>query len=158
MDDGAEGAQATATAAAHEKRPKLKRSTLRRLTAIPAHKIRQDHRHFPQMTPQSLKDLASEGAERPASATSSNADAPNAGDSRAVLCRRGEAERLTRDFKALDDDEYDRIVALGGYVSLRDGGRVNERRRLRRCEDEQLRSALIPTRPLDEARVDHRRE
>ena len=72
----------------------------------------------------------------------------NVGDARAVLClgspadvaeseptadsadpaeRRkldasGLALRLSRDFKPFDDDEYERIVNLGGFISLRDGG------------------------------------
>jgi len=53
----------------------------------------------------------------------------NVGDARAVLCQcakggRPTAVRLSRDFKPFDDDEYERIVSLGGFVTLRDGGRV----------------------------------
>ena len=58
----------------------------------------------------------------------------NVGDSRAVLCKGGGALRLSRDFKPFDDDEYERIVELGGFVSLRDGGRV--------CDDLALTRAL----------------
>jgi serine/threonine protein phosphatase PrpC len=47
----------------------------------------------------------------------------NVGDARAVLCHDGEGVRLSRDFKPFDPDEYERVVQLGGYVSLRDGGR-----------------------------------
>ena len=48
----------------------------------------------------------------------------NVGDALAVLCRNCKGIRLSRDFKPFDDDEYDRIVAADGWVSLRDGGRV----------------------------------
>ena len=48
----------------------------------------------------------------------------NVGDARAVLCRDGQALRVSRDFKPLDDDEYARVRDLGGWVSLRSGGRV----------------------------------
>ena len=58
----------------------------------------------------------------------------NVGDARAVLCRDGKGVRLSRDFKPFDEDEYDRVVALGGFVSLRDGGRV--------CDDLALTRAL----------------
>ena len=44
------------------------------------------------------------------------------------------AVRLSRDFKPFDEDEYQRIVGLGGFVSLRDGGRV--------CDDLALTRAL----------------
>jgi len=44
------------------------------------------------------------------------------------------AVRISRDFKPFDDDEYDRIVSLGGFVSLRDGGRV--------CDDLALTRSL----------------
>ena len=43
----------------------------------------------------------------------------NIGDSRAVLCRSGKTERLSRDHKASDKDEKSRIESLGGFV-LRD--------------------------------------
>ena len=46
----------------------------------------------------------------------------NAGDSRAVLCRRGKAVALSRDHKPMDDDERARIVKAGGFVQE---GRVN---------------------------------
>ena len=58
----------------------------------------------------------------------------NAGDSRAVLCRDRRAVRLSRDHKPFDLDEYERIQALGGFISLRDGGRV--------CDDLALTRAL----------------
>ncbi len=58
----------------------------------------------------------------------------NAGDSRAVLCRDRRAVRLSRDHKPFDPDEYERIQALGGFISLRDGGRV--------CDDLALTRAL----------------
>jgi len=58
----------------------------------------------------------------------------NVGDSRAVLCRSGSGVRLSRDFKPFDQDEYERITALGGFISLRDGGRV--------CDDLALTRAL----------------
>jgi hypothetical protein len=50
--DAMSGEQAHTTSqlaalAAKRKRPKLHASTLRRLTAIPAHKVRHDNRHFP---------------------------------------------------------------------------------------------------------------
>lgn len=40
----------------------------------------------------------------------------NAGDSRAVLCRKGRAVELSRDHKPNDDPERRRIYAAGGYV------------------------------------------
>ena len=46
----------------------------------------------------------------------------NAGDSRCVLCRSGEASALSRDHKPTDADEHARIVAAGGFVAE---GRVN---------------------------------
>ena len=46
----------------------------------------------------------------------------NAGDSRAVLCRRGTAVALSRDHKPMDDDERARIMNAGGFVQE---GRVN---------------------------------
>lgn len=48
----------------------------------------------------------------------------NVGDARAVLVRDGQALRISRDFKPTDDDEYARVRDLGGWVSLRSGGRV----------------------------------
>lgn len=46
----------------------------------------------------------------------------NAGDSRCVLCRSGEASALSRDHKPTDPDELARIAAAGGFVAE---GRVN---------------------------------
>ena len=46
----------------------------------------------------------------------------NAGDSRAVLCRRGEAVALSRDHKPQDEAERARIQNAGGFVQE---GRVN---------------------------------
>ncbi|KAG0250747.1 Protein phosphatase 2C 2 [Actinomortierella ambigua] len=46
----------------------------------------------------------------------------NAGDSRAVLCRRGTAIALSRDHKPVNREEAGRIVAAGGFVEY---GRVN---------------------------------
>ena len=46
----------------------------------------------------------------------------NAGDSRCVLCRSGEASALSRDHKPTDPDEHARIAAAGGFVTE---GRVN---------------------------------
>jgi len=46
----------------------------------------------------------------------------NCGDARGVLCRNGEALRLTRDHKGTDEDEIKRIEEAGGFVT---GGRVN---------------------------------
>ena len=84
-----------------------------------------------------------------------NVHCANVGDARAVLCRAQVGVRLSRDFKPFDDDEcprilgpgrrrfssyvvrhrrYDRIQSLGGFVSLRDGGRV--------CDDLALTRAL----------------
>lgn len=40
----------------------------------------------------------------------------NCGDARAVLCHRGTAVRLSRDHKATDADERDRISRAGGFV------------------------------------------
>jgi len=40
----------------------------------------------------------------------------NAGDSRAVLCRDGQAISLTIDHKATNQEEADRIVEAGGFV------------------------------------------
>ncbi|EKX54962.1 hypothetical protein GUITHDRAFT_91497 [Guillardia theta CCMP2712] len=44
--------------------------------------------------------------------------AANAGDARAVLCRDGKAVRLTKDHKASDQEEQDRVTASGGWVSM----------------------------------------
>jgi protein phosphatase 2C family protein 2/3 len=46
----------------------------------------------------------------------------NAGDSRAVLCSKGEAVPLSFDHKPTNAEETNRIVNAGGYV---DFGRVN---------------------------------
>lgn len=46
----------------------------------------------------------------------------NAGDSRAVLCRKGRAVALSRDHKPMDEDERARIQNAGGFVQE---GRVN---------------------------------
>jgi hypothetical protein len=52
MEAASEAEQAAKAAAkAASKKPKLHRTTLRRLTAIPSHKMRQDHRHFPIVAP-----------------------------------------------------------------------------------------------------------
>ena len=47
----------------------------------------------------------------------------NAGDSRAVLCRRGIAHALSLDHKPLDERELTRIRRAGGFVNQ--FGRVN---------------------------------
>lgn len=41
----------------------------------------------------------------------------NVGDTRAVLCRNGEAVRVSVDHKNLSEDEYLRIAGAGGYVT-----------------------------------------
>ncbi|XP_049391524.1 probable protein phosphatase 2C 14 [Solanum stenotomum] len=46
----------------------------------------------------------------------------NKGDCRAVLCRNGVAEALTRDHRAEREDERKRIEDKGGYVELHKGG------------------------------------
>jgi protein phosphatase 2C family protein 2/3 len=46
----------------------------------------------------------------------------NAGDSRCVMSRRGQAIALSKDHKPKNADEYKRILAAGGYVNF---GRVN---------------------------------
>ncbi|KAL4514291.1 hypothetical protein Ndes2526A_g04006 [Nannochloris sp. 'desiccata'] len=46
----------------------------------------------------------------------------NAGDSRCVLSRNGQAVALTQDHKPMDPEEYDRIIKAGGFVA---DGRVN---------------------------------
>ncbi|MES1906987.1 MAG: hypothetical protein MHM6MM_000193 [Cercozoa sp. M6MM] len=40
----------------------------------------------------------------------------NVGDSRAVLCRNGRAERLTRDHKPQDPEEAQRVTSVGGFI------------------------------------------
>lgn len=55
----------------------------------------------------------------------------NAGDSRAVLCRNGEAISLTKDHKPNDATELSRIEAAGGFVSA--VGRVNNNLNLSRA-------------------------
>jgi len=54
----------------------------------------------------------------------------NAGDSRCVLCRGGEAVAMSEDHKPDDKAEYDRIVKAGGYV---EDGRVNSSLNLSRA-------------------------
>lgn len=44
--------------------------------------------------------------------------AANAGDARAVLCRNGTAVRITRDHKASDQAEQERVQRSGGWVSM----------------------------------------
>ena len=44
--------------------------------------------------------------------------AANAGDARAVLCRGGQAVRLTKDHKASDEEEQERVAASGGWGSM----------------------------------------
>ena len=44
--------------------------------------------------------------------------AANAGDARAVLCRNGAAVRITRDHKASDQAEQERVQQSGGWVSM----------------------------------------
>merc|ERR1719379_720878 len=52
--------------------------------------------------------------------------AANAGDSRAVLCRAGQAVELSFDHKPASQVEKDRIEAAGGYLEDTQGGaRVN---------------------------------
>eukprot|EP01015_Nassula_variabilis_P009718 TRINITY_DN176_c0_g2_i1.p1 TRINITY_DN176_c0_g2~~TRINITY_DN176_c0_g2_i1.p1 ORF type:complete len:324 (+),score=75.97 TRINITY_DN176_c0_g2_i1:81-1052(+) len=46
----------------------------------------------------------------------------NAGDSRSVLCRQGEAKEMSHDHKPDDDKEKERVIKAGGYVSE---GRIN---------------------------------
>uniref|UniRef100_M1B3A7 Protein phosphatase 2c n=1 Tax=Solanum tuberosum TaxID=4113 RepID=M1B3A7_SOLTU len=46
----------------------------------------------------------------------------NLGDCRAVLCRNGVTEALTRDHRAEREDERKRIEDKGGYVELHKGG------------------------------------
>eukprot|EP01098_Paradermamoeba_levis_P014452 TRINITY_DN68_c0_g1_i2.p1 TRINITY_DN68_c0_g1~~TRINITY_DN68_c0_g1_i2.p1 ORF type:complete len:348 (-),score=86.50 TRINITY_DN68_c0_g1_i2:157-1200(-) len=46
----------------------------------------------------------------------------NAGDARAVLSRKGVAQRLTIDHKPTNEDEAERITKVGGFIS---NGRVN---------------------------------
>lgn len=51
----------------------------------------------------------------------------NAGDSRAILCRNGEAMALTRDHTGADDQERERIVSSGGLLRWRHGSwRIGE--------------------------------
>ena len=67
----------------------------------------------------------------------------NAGDSRAVLCRRGEAVALSRDHKPQDEDERARIQNAGGFVQE---GRVNGSLALSRAigDLEYKRSTSLP--------------
>lgn len=44
--------------------------------------------------------------------------AANAGDARAVLCRNGTAVRITKDHKASDQSEQERVQRSGGWVSM----------------------------------------
>lgn len=48
----------------------------------------------------------------------------NAGDSRAVLSRNGEAVRVSKDHKPEDPEEKERIEKLGGYVTTKQQTRV----------------------------------
>ena len=59
--------------------------------------------------------------------TKSHLICANAGDSRAVLCRKGKAVPLSRDHKPNDAGERERITAAGGFVSQAQNGhfRVN---------------------------------
>ena len=67
----------------------------------------------------------------------------NAGDSRAVLSRRGEAAALSRDHKPADEDERARIQNAGGFVQE---GRVNGSLALSRAigDLEYKRSKTLP--------------
>lgn len=47
----------------------------------------------------------------------------NAGDSRCVVCRRGQAIEMSLDHKPEDETEMERIVKAGGKVTA--DGRVN---------------------------------
>lgn len=40
----------------------------------------------------------------------------NVGDTRAVLCKNGQAERLSKDHKATDPQEIERVKAEGGSI------------------------------------------
>ena len=68
----------------------------------------------------------------------------NAGDSRCVLCRAGEAVAMSEDHKPDDKAEYDRIVKAGGYV---EDGRVNSSLNLSRAIGDmeyKLNKAITP--------------
>ena len=49
----------------------------------------------------------------------------NAGDSRAILCRKGKAVRLTRDHDPEDEAERDRIEGAKGYIRYADNVAVS---------------------------------
>lgn len=46
----------------------------------------------------------------------------NVGDSRVLVCEKGQCREMTKDHKPTNEDEYERIMRCNGYV---EGGRVN---------------------------------
>ena len=65
----------------------------------------------------------------------------NAGDSRAVLCRGGKAERLTHDHTTADEEETSRVGAAGGKIGRR--GRVDGYLKVTRSLGDHLFKAYV---------------
>ena len=122
--------------------PKLKRSTLKRLTSIPAHKQRQNNRHFPQLptggaTPDLSALRSSLMMSRPTSAKS-EADEPAPENQSRLAAQESANERrkkfltmsnLKRVFRALDltddgyidvDELYEAQKKIGGKLSMQE--------------------------------------
>ena len=111
---------------AQRKRPKLRASTLRRLTAIPQHKVRHDNRHFPQGATASGASsafalLKGDAPARPSSADS-DADPQPQESAQERRKRYLTMSNLKRVFKALDlsDDGYIDVDELHEAVSKLD--------------------------------------
>jgi len=76
------------------------------------------------------------------------AKAASIGDSRAVLVRNGSAIRFTEDHKPCNDDEEERIRALGGWVTRDEVSRVNGSLAVSRSIGDFYMHPLVSTEPF----------